>query len=130
MNTPTEAATPPQVNHVPPRRGGRKKGWTYFKTRGEAEAELRTVVNLVKLGQLEPARANSAIYAISTWLGSRKWAAEFERKQLDEELLKRMAEMQQNYAVLAEILDSKGIALPLPRLAAPATSTSNGQLAG
>jgi hypothetical protein len=31
-------------------------------------------VNLVKLGQIEPARANAAIYGLSTFLGSRKIA--------------------------------------------------------
>jgi hypothetical protein len=60
MNNAGEAVNPSPAGLPVARKGGRKKGWSYFRTRSEAEGELRTIVNLVKLGQIEPARANSA----------------------------------------------------------------------
>jgi hypothetical protein len=68
MKNADEAVNPSPEGSPVARKGGRKKGWNYFTTRSEAEGELRTIVNLVKLGQIEPARANSAIYGLSTFL--------------------------------------------------------------
>jgi hypothetical protein len=64
MNNAREAVNPSPEESPVARKGGRKKGWNYFKTRSEAEGELRTIVNLVKLGQIQPARANAAIYGL------------------------------------------------------------------
>jgi hypothetical protein len=90
MKNADEAVNPSPEGSPVARKGGRKKGWNYFTTRSEAEGELRTIVNLVKLGQIEPARANAAIYGLSTFsarersprtcpiaAASRKWKVGF-----------------------------------------------------
>ena len=85
MNNAGEAVNPSPKGLSVARKGGRKKGWSYFRTRSEAEGELRTIVNLVKLGQIEPARANAAIYGLSTFLSSRKVAEDLcDRRRVEE----------------------------------------------
>ena len=74
-------------------RGGRRKGWVYFRTRAEAERELRTIVNLVKRGEIEPSRANSAIYGISTFLNSRKVAEDQSERQFTDQLKQQVIDL-------------------------------------
>jgi hypothetical protein len=88
-----EAVNPSPEGSPVARKGGRKKGWNYFTTRSEAEGELRTIVNLVKLGQIEPARANSAIYGLSTFLSSRKVAEDLSDRHRVEEMEGRVREL-------------------------------------
>ena len=49
--------------------------------------------NLVKLGQIEPARANAAIYGLSTFLGSRKIAEDLSDRRRVEEMEGRVREL-------------------------------------
>ena len=85
LHNQSEPADSPPGGMPLQRSGGRRKGWVYFRTRAEAERELRTIVNLVKRGEIEPARANSAIYGISTFLNSRKVAEDqCERQSIDQ----------------------------------------------
>jgi hypothetical protein len=93
MNSAGEGESPPPEKPSVVRRGGRKKGWSYFRTRSEAEAELRTIVNLVKLGQIESARANSAIYGLSTFLSSRKVAEDLSDRRRVEEMEGQVREL-------------------------------------
>jgi hypothetical protein len=84
---------PPPAGAPVARQGGRKKGWSYFRNRSDAEGELRTIVNLVELGQIEPARANSAIYGLSTFLSSRKVAEDLSDRHRVEEMEGRVREL-------------------------------------
>jgi len=65
----------------------------YFRTRAEAERELRTIVNLVKRGEIEPARANSAIYGISTFLNSKKVAEDQSEWQSIDQLKQQVTDL-------------------------------------
>ena len=84
MKNADEGVNPSPEGSPVARKGGRKKGWNYFTTRSEAEGELRTIVNLVKPGQLEPARANAAIYGLS--IASRKIAEDLSDRRRVEEM--------------------------------------------
>jgi hypothetical protein len=109
MKNAGEAVNPSPAESPVARKGGRKKGWNYFKTRSEAEGELRTIVNLVKLGQIEPARANAAIYGLSTFLGSRRIAEDLSDRRRVEEMEGRVRELIEEIAAnrrkVAELME-------------------------
>src|SRR5262249_17376822 len=104
----SEPADSPPEGMPPQRSGGRRKGWVYFKTRAEAERELRTIRNLVKRGEIEPARANSATYALATFLNSRKVAEDqCERQSIDQlkqQVLELIAQNESQRQRVAELV--------------------------
>ena len=53
----------------------------------------------MKLGQIEPARANAAIYGLSTFLGSRKIAEDLSDRRRVEEMEGRVRELIEQIAV-------------------------------
>ena len=93
MKRQTEGTKVVRQGHSPQQQSSRWNAAINFGTREEAEQALTTILNLVTRGQIEPACANSAIYAIETFLTSRKVAEEETKRRLIEDLEHQVAEL-------------------------------------